>query len=107
MIWAGLFIIWLICGIAAGHIHQQRGRSMAAGFWAGFLLGPLGVILAVASTPDPDGQERLALQDGKVRKCPHCAELVKVEAKICRFCQRDLPEADVVQRPSAKPPAGY
>lgn len=25
------------------------------------------------------------------RQCPHCAELVRAEAKICRFCQRDLP----------------
>jgi hypothetical protein len=25
------------------------------------------------------------------RKCPSCAELVKNEAKVCRFCQRDLP----------------
>jgi RNA polymerase subunit RPABC4/transcription elongation factor Spt4 len=28
------------------------------------------------------------------RKCPHCAELVKAEAKICRYCQRDLPFAE-------------
>jgi len=25
------------------------------------------------------------------RRCPSCAELVKSEAKVCRFCQRDLP----------------
>lgn len=25
------------------------------------------------------------------RKCPFCAELIKAEAKICRFCQRELP----------------
>lgn len=25
------------------------------------------------------------------RSCPYCAETIKSEAKICRFCQRDLP----------------
>lgn len=26
------------------------------------------------------------------RKCPHCAETIKTEAKICRHCQRELPQ---------------
>ena len=27
----------------------------------------------------------------KERKCPSCAELVLVEARICKHCQRELP----------------
>ncbi len=100
-------IIWLGCGIAAGHIHQQRGRSMETGFWAGVLLGPLGVLLALVSKPDPAGLERAALSGGK-RKCPSCAELVQAEAKVCRYCQRDLPPLDVAEAPQPQtPPAGW
>lgn len=93
MLVVGLLISWLVCGIAAGHIHEQRGRSMAAGFWAGILLGPLGVLLAIAASPDVAGRERRAIAANTHRQCPDCAELVKVEARICRFCSCALPPA--------------
>jgi hypothetical protein len=32
-----------------------------------------------------------SMQKVDTRKCPFCAEFVKIEATICRFCQKDLP----------------
>lgn len=35
------------------------------------------------------------------RKCPSCAELVRNEAKICRYCQQSLPSMEELQAQAA------
>lgn len=77
--------IWIVCGLAAGSIYRNKGRSYAAAFLAGLVLGPIALILAAITPADRAGQERLALAGGS-KKCPACAELVKAEATVCRFC---------------------
>lgn len=41
--------------------------------------------------------------DEKQRTCPFCAEVIKAEAKVCRFCQRELPslEAEIASSQAA------
>jgi len=50
----------------------------------------------------------LPYQDGRLRrKCPHCAEMILAEARICRFCGRDvrpiLEPQDLPTLPSGPP----
>jgi hypothetical protein len=52
------------------------------------LLGPIGWLIALAIK-------------GNVRKCPFCAEQIKPEAKVCRYCGREVTAAAAVAPKSA------
>jgi len=109
-----VFVAELVC---VGAVAARRGRrwwvyvlatipvavlmamlvasSGGSGFAAGAVLllcpaGALGVALA-SKTGD-----EVAAWEGSyrgMRKCPHCAESIKAQAKVCKHCGRDVKPA--------------
>jgi hypothetical protein len=78
-----MWLFWVIIGALVGaYAAQKKGFSIVAGLLGGALLGPFALLMfAVSGVSSGD----------KRRKCPSCAEFVKLEAKVCRHCGKDIP----------------
>jgi hypothetical protein len=86
------FIGALFSGTIGMTVWKNKGGSPGGGFFVGGLLGALGVFILVLAKPRQTEIDRVARSLGLV-PCPNCAEPIKREARVCRYCQRDVAPA--------------
>lgn len=87
----GIFLFAVIIGLLPAYIARNKGRSFVMWWIYGALLFIVALPHSLLMKADTDAVEANALADG-AKKCPYCAELVKKEAVVCRFCHRELPK---------------
>ena len=94
-----IIIGWVIFSLLVGVYWSTKGRSFAGGFFLSLLLSPLiAFIIGLLISPNVKKMEKKQIQSGSARKCPFCAETVKSEANICRYCGRDLTDTDAISK---------
>lgn len=82
------FIVWVGFGIIGALIATSKGRSGVLWFFLSLLVAII-AIPVVACLPKIDQAEK-AKADGTGKTCPRCAEVVKAEARACRFCNYEF-----------------
>lgn len=99
---AKLLGLWFFLAFVVGAYARRKGLRAGKFTFLSMAFTPiLGLIVVLLARPD----EAMLVARGLRRKCPHCAELIRADANVCRFCGRDLPpkHADAPTEPKPRP----
>ncbi len=73
---------FLLPGIIGSIIASKKGRS-AFGWFVLCTILPILIVAAILIKPARE-------VPGKYRECPACKEIIKWEAVVCKYCQREI-----------------
>ena len=84
-----VYVIAILIGLIPASIAKNKGRN----FYTWWLYGAAIFIVALPHSllmkPTQTSIEQKQIDEG-MKKCPFCSEMIKGDAKVCRFCNREL-----------------
>lgn len=88
-----VFIIALLIGLIPAFIAQGKGKSFILWWIYGALIFIAALPHSLIMKADQQSIEKQQLSEG-MKKCAFCAEMIKQDAKVCRYCSRDVAEQE-------------
>lgn len=80
----------LLIALVPAIIASSKGHGFIGWYIYGVLLWIVAVVHALVLQPTTVELERRMMVGGDARKCPSCAEFIKKDALVCRYCGRDV-----------------
>ena len=88
-----ILMIIVLIGLIPAAIAKSKGKSFVLWWFYGSALFIIALPHALIMKPDRAAVEQRVIEEEDRRKCPFCAELIKREATVCRYCSREVSPA--------------
>ena len=77
----------IVGGILAGGLAKEKGRCLFTWLILGIFFTIPSIIIVILLSPMPGfTKEDFAIKRGELFRCYNCQEVIRVGAKICRYC---------------------
>jgi len=87
--WINILCGCVLIGLIPAAIAHNKGHNFVVWWFFGAAIFIVALPMAILLKPNARALEQEAISTGG-RKCPYCAEIIKREAKVCRFADAKL-----------------
>ena len=87
-----MIIAWIMFSILVGiYANKYKGKSGLLFFILSIFLSPLiAFIIALLISTNNKIIEKCLIANHEMKKCFYCAELVKYDARVCKYCGKEV-----------------